>query len=244
MFEVLFVVLGLVFGSFGSVLVTRLPEQKGIGGRSVCPACGMQLRMRDMMPIVSYMFLHGKCRACRNRISLLYPALELTSALLFLYATMRHGDIYVSLLLALSLWLLLIISIIDWRTQLISDALNLPFLFLGVLYTMYTGVFSWTGIAVGVAFFGLLWLVSKGRWVGSGDVLLAAGIGAFVGDWKAMLICLFVTYVLGAVVVSFMMLARIVRRGDHVAFAPFLALGAACTVIFSARVQLLIDLYF
>lgn len=240
---ILFVVLGLVFGSFGSVLVTRIPGGKTIVGRSGCPHCHKTLTPLELIPVISYLFLRGRCKECKVPIGWMYPTIEILSALLFLAAWQLHGEPITAALLGLVLWLLLIIGFIDAYTQTISDLLNIPLLVLAVLYSMLLGQFEIGGIVLGVAFFGAQWLLSRGKCLGSGDIILAAGIGALVGSWERMVACLFLVYVIGALIASALLLTGRVKRGQYIAFAPFMAIGAIATVFFQSRIDQFIALY-
>ncbi len=241
---VLFFIIGLVFGSFGSVIVTRVPGGASIGGRSRCQLCDEQIRPIDLFPVLSYIVLRGKCRSCRQRISPLYPMLELLSGGLFLFAAWRQSDELSALLLAFSLWLLLLIALIDWKTQTISDALSLPFIALSALYSAVAGTFMLSGMLVGVSFFGVQWIISRGRAVGSGDIILAAGIGLLVSTAGMMIVCLMITYIVGAMIIIVLLLCKKVHAGGHVSFGPFLALGAFITLAFQERITLLMMVYF
>lgn len=214
-----------------------------ICGRSGCPSCKKQLTPLELVPVLSYLVVRGRCTKCSTPIGLLYPAIEITSALLFVLAYWMHGATLAGALLALCVWLLLIISAIDYYTQTISDALNIPFLFFAITYAVAIHQFAAGGVVLGAGFFGALWLASKGRWVGSGDIILAAGIGALMGSWQRMLACLLLTYILGGMLVSLLLLLKKVQRGQHIAFGPLLAIGAMVTLLFKAKVDLFILLY-
>ncbi len=111
-----FLVLGLVFGSFGSVLVVRIPQGMRITGRSMCPQCQNPLPPQRLIPVLSYCLSRGRCRICSAPISALYPLLEVSSGAVFVLAYLFNRDIASSMFLAIVLWLLLIISVIDYRT--------------------------------------------------------------------------------------------------------------------------------
>ena len=231
-------ILGMCFGSFGSVLIERNPS-----GRSICLQCKKTLGPGELIPIVSFLALGGRCKGCKGKISLLYPSLELAGGILFLYAYIITGAVIPTLTLALTLWLLLTIALIDMRTHTISDAHNIPLIVLAFGYQISLGMFEWTGAVLGAAFFAVLWTLSRGKWIGSGDILLGAGIGALLGPWQMMAACLLITYVVGALIASVLLLTGKVKRGDYVPFAPFLALGTLLTLVFRDRIILLITLY-
>lgn len=240
----LYALVGFSFGSFGSVLVTRLANNESIGGRSRCRACGATLRARDLIPVVSYIWLRGRCAHCKARIGLLYPLLEVASASLFVLALHIVPFLIPSVLLGLALWLLLLIATVDMELHAIPDLFTLALVVCGLALNVYFQINPIPAIALGAGFFGVLWLVSKGQWIGSGDVFLGGAIGALLGDWRLMAACLFLTYVIGACIASALVLARRVNRGSYVAFGPFLALGALLSIVWSERILEAMTLYF
>ncbi|MBT4120162.1 MAG: prepilin peptidase [Candidatus Peribacter sp.] len=240
----LFGIAGLCFGSFGSVLAERIPQGMSIGGRSQCSACKRTLHPLELIPLLSFCCLRGRCRSCKDCIGFRYPFLEIISAALFIAALFYRPVLPQAIVLSLILWLMLIISVIDIRTQTISDLLNIPLLALAVGYSIMLGQFEIDGIVLGVAFFGAQWAVSRGKCLGSGDIILAAGIGALMGSWERMAVCLFLTYVLGGAIASALLISGKVKRGQYVAFAPFLVLGAIVSIFAHSRIDQFIDLYF
>ena len=230
MMYALFFVLGLVLGSFGNVLISRLPQGRTIGGRSQCPHCGKILEVRELIPLISYMIQRGQCRGCGREISQRYPLVELASGLLFLLALTFAASSVEALILAFALWFLLLIAVIDAEQQRIPDVLNIPFVFLGILFNALSGSVDPSGFFLGGGFFAVFWGVSRGRWMGSGDIILGAGIGALLGGFKEMLLCLLFAYVAGALVAAFLLLSGRKTRKDRLAFGPFLALGALLTL--------------
>lgn len=226
--------IGVVMGSFGNVLIARLPEEKSLVGRSRCPHCGYQLKAWENFPILSFLILRAHCRKCKRRISLQYPIIELLGGILFLLAFWHIGTISVaSVALALSLWLLLLIATIDMRTQLMPDSLNIPFIVLAVIYAIANGSWNIPAVAIACGFFVLQWIVSRGRWIGSGDLLLSFGIGWLFASWQQSLLFLFIAYVTGAVVASVLLLNRKTNMEARFAFGPFLVFAAIVTVLYS-----------
>lgn len=243
-YYLLFALLGLIFGSFGSVLVSRVPKSKPITGRSKCPACKKTLGVRELIPVMSFVLQKGRCMHCKKKISPLYPFLELVSALIFVVAAYLHAIPWIAITLALALWILFVISVIDIRTKLIADGLNIPFIVVAVLYSVFLGELPLTGMAVGGGFFGALWILGRRRWIGTGDILLGLGIGALCGSWQLTIAALFLTYVLGACILSGSLLLGKVSRKDYVPFAPFMALGGYIVVLFRPEVAEILTLYF
>lgn len=224
--------LGAIFGSFGNVLIFRVPTDKTLGGRSHCPHCGEQLNMIDLIPLFGFLLRGGKCKYCSIEISRQYPLIELISALLFPVALyIANYNIITGLLLGFALWLLLLIAVIDYRVQGIPDLLSIPFVVLGFAYGLMQGTVDPISIAIGVTFFGLQWIVSHGNWVGSGDIVLIIGMGAIISPWPLMIVCIFSAYILGAMLASILLITGIKKRRDHIAFGPFLAFSMLLTLL-------------
>ncbi len=187
---VLAVVLGLLFGSFMSVVVSRVPAKESVvAPRSRCPNCGALIRAYDNVPVVSYLVLGGKCRSCGHRISILYPLLELGTAGLFVGAALRFDEAGLAALMAAFLWVLLCVSVIDVQHRIIPNRIVYP-AFVGLLAGVGVadlagwGPVLWRG-AVGAAVYGgglLLIAIIAPRGMGMGDVKLAATIGLVLGS--------------------------------------------------------------
>ncbi len=253
-FSIFAVLLGLVLGSFGNVLIFRLPEGKSIGGRSRCPHCKRTLGIIDLVPVLSFLLLRARCRTCRGAISFQYPLVELASGLLFLYAFQAaftapspHAFVMAALLVV-SLWLLLLIAVTDARTSLIPDALSVPL----VLCAFLRAALFWSpvphdlwpvfpflllqGAVISAGFFALQWLVSRGRWVGSGDIILAAGIGFLLMDPSLVIVAIGLAYILGAAFACMLLLMGRATRKTQVPFGPFLAAGTFITILFGENI--------
>jgi leader peptidase (prepilin peptidase) / N-methyltransferase len=226
----LFVLIGLVLGSFGSVLVDRLPAGKSIGGRSRCPRCHIQLRWFELFPVLSYVALGGQCGHCEKPIPARYPLLEIASAILFGAALyFEHMDPGTAVTTALVLWALLLITIIDAQHKRIPDLLTGIVCAAALVRAMSSGMMAsalW-GVLLCAGWFGAQWVFSRGRWVGSGDVLLAGALGAWLGIISSIGMLL-LAYVLGVMWVLAMLLSgrAHMKKGAHVAFGPFLAVSA------------------
>lgn len=240
---ILLALIGLVFGSFGNVLIFRLPRGHSIGGRSQCMHCGWQIRPLELIPVVSFLLLRGRCRGCKERISLQYPLVETISAAIVLFAFVSQEFVLLpSALLAIALWVLLLIAVIDLREHLIPDVLNIPFVAFAILWRLADQSFSWGGILVGLIIIGSQWALSRGKWMGSGDVILAVGLGALVGDSVAGLIWILLSYMIGSVIASVLLLTHQKTTKDLISFAPFLALGAITTLILGEPLRILLNI--
>ena len=232
----LFVLLGLIFGSFGTVIVMRVPKGKGIGGRSRCVSCSKKLSACELIPVFSFLLQRGTCLHCKKRIHWLYPFTELATVFLFLLALWLQPITYnlqpASLLLALLLWLLLLIAIIDLHTQMIPDTLNIPLLLGSIFYTSFFSDLDVLALILGGGFFGLQWIISRGKWVGSGDIILGTSIGALLGSWRLTIYWIAVSYCIGAAVVCYFLATGKKTRKDRIAFGPFLVIGVILVMVF------------
>ncbi len=224
--------LGAVLGSFGNVLILRLPEGRSIGGRSFCTACKKILGVLELIPVISFLVQRGKCRGCGTDVSWLYPSVEVASGLLFIVAaSFVEWSVPVRILLGIMLWLLLIVSLIDARIQAIPDLLSLPLVILSLVFALLVGRFDLLAIGVGVGFLGAQWLLSRGGWIGSGDLLLIAAISLMLGSVPRVALALLLAYTLGALVALPLLLLKKVTRRDTLAFGPFLAAAAVITLV-------------
>jgi leader peptidase (prepilin peptidase) / N-methyltransferase len=224
---------GAVIGSFLNVCIYRLPEGESVvTPRSRCSSCGTPIGWRDNVPIVSYLLLRGRCRACDVPVSFQYPLVELVTALLWVAAALRYGLAWQALSMALFLTILLGIALTDARTYIIPDEFSLGGLLLGLLLALAPGTLSfWQALAGAALGFGILFLAGAlGEWwmkkpaMGGGDIKMMAMVGAFLGPLGAVL-----TIFLGALVGTLVFGPYSLRTGKLVPFGIFLAIGAAVT---------------
>ncbi len=224
-------ILGLALGSFGSVLVTRVPKGKSIGGRSKCPGCKTQIQNRDLIPVVSYLLLCGKCRNCKRKISLRYPLLELGSAAVIVLPSIHEGYIDpFTITLGLTLWIFLLLAVIDHDSQGIPDALTLPLIALAFLASTLRGNLLWEGPILGGVFFGVQWLLSRGRVLGSGDILIGIAMGFILGSWLPTLIGIGLSYIIGAIAAGTLLITGKYHQKSRIAFVPYLFAGTVVTL--------------
>lgn len=177
------IIVGSMLGSFLSVLLERWPHWQGVvGGRSGCPRCHHRLAWYDLIPLVSWAMLGGRCRYCHARIALLYPMLELTMAGVLALSVMRHGfDLFECAML----FGLVALFFFDLRYRVLPDAIIAPMVLVAAVW-LFAGhqVFLFWGPISAIAlflFFGGLYMISRGRWLGFGDVKLAFLMGLLFG---------------------------------------------------------------
>ena len=229
-------VLGLSVGSFLNVCVGRLPRGESlVRPRSRCPKCGAAIAWFDNVPVFSWVALRGRCRSCREPISWTYPALELTTAAIWVGIAVVYGPTWHALQGAILFSLLLAIALIDGQHYLIPDALSLGGLGAGLALSLLPGaptpLVSVIGAALG---FGVLLVVGVlGEWafrkpaMGGGDMKMMAMVGAFLGPAGAML-----TIFIGAVVGTVVFGPVSLKTKKDVPFGVFLALGAVIAFLF------------
>lgn len=233
----LFFVGGLALGSFGNVLIFRLPEGRSARGRSACPACKRVLNAGELVPVLSFLVLRGRCRTCRAPISWQYPLVELGSGVLAVTALHLEGFFLPAAgFLAVIFWLMLLIAVIDAQTGFIPDALCLPLLFLTMLYAFLWPPLGFDGPIIAGGFFLLQWLVSRGRWVGSGDILLAVGLGFLLRRLDLTILMLMLGYILGAVVASVMLMRKKKTLQSAVPFGPFLIVSTFVVLLWGEQI--------
>lgn len=220
--------LGALAGSFANVAIHRLPRHESvITPRSRCPHCGSLIRARDNIPLLSFLWLRGRCRDCGARISWRYPLVETSTALLFLAAWWTFGLSAAALAAAIFAVIMIVVIFVDLDHQIIPNALTYPGLVVGLALSGVGGprvflVHLAAALGAGVAFF-LIAVLSRGG-MGGGDVKLAAVMGAFLG-WPLIAAAMFISFLLGGVVGITLLLARLRGRKDPVPFGPFLAVG-------------------
>lgn len=231
---VLFFVFGSVFGSFLNVFIEKIIKGRSLMGRSYCDWCRKILKPWDLIPILSYLFLGGRCRFCRRKISLQYPAVELLSGLLFalVFYFEATGAGFSSIRILYLLFIsavLLLVAVIDSKYYLIPTTLvfagSLTALFYNFFFLRSEVFVSYVIAAFGAAlFFGAIVVVTRGRGMGSGDIVLAFLMGMVLGFEKVIL-AIFAAFFIGAVASLFLILGGKKRFKQTIAFGPFLVLG-------------------
>jgi leader peptidase (prepilin peptidase)/N-methyltransferase len=236
---------GLVFGSFLTVVVHRVPRGESlVRPRSRCPSCGTQIRAVDNVPVVSWLLLRGRCRACGARISPVYPSIELATGMLFAGVALRYVDAWVIALLAPFCGLLLAISVIDIRTKKIPNRLVYPALLLsaGLLVVARLAgadvdlVRAAVGfLALGGGFLIVAFVVPRG--MGMGDVKLAALIGLVLGSQGLGVVGVAAGagILIGGVGAVTALVAGASRK-QAIPFGPFLAAGALVAVFLGLEI--------
>lgn len=256
-------VLGLLIGSFLNVVIYRLPvmleaqwnaECAELAGkespvaekfnlmvpRSRCQQCGHQIQWYENIPVVSYLFLRGKCSVCGTPISLRYPLVELATGALFLYCGWKWGVTPTAFVWSGFAASVLSLALIDWDTTLLPDDITLPLLWSGLI----AAALQWTTVSLSSAIWGAvagymsLWLIywafkliTGKEGMGFGDFKLFAALGVWFG-WQALVPIILMASVIGAVVGIAMKFSSGLREGGYVPFGPFLAGSGLTAMIF------------
>lgn len=228
----------------------RLTGKKLKDDRSECLSCQHTLAWYDLVPIVSWVSLVGRCRYCKKFIGWSEILLEVVMAGLFAISFLLWpGSLTDPLeVVKLVVWLTALVTlainfIYDAKWSLLVSSLNWLFILCGAIYAVVTlyqapdmtaAVWSLVGaLAILSGLYAALWLFSRGKWVGDGDIYLGAGIALFLGDWRLAFVSLFVANLIGTLYVLPALFSRKLGRGSQVPFGPFLIIGGIVTWVSS-----------
>lgn len=210
--------------------------------RSRCPSCEQTIKARDNIPVASWLFLQGRCRHCAAAISVRYPVVELLGAIFAVASIQVWGPSALAICYFALLMALLALALIDFETLLLPDQITLPLLWLGLAAAVaFDATPTPTAALIGaIAGYGTLWLfywghrlLTRREGMGYGDFKLLAALGAWLG-WRSVLAILLIACITGIAYASFGLLRRRTTRTTPIPFGPFLCLGGAATLFFSA----------
>lgn len=241
--------LGLTFGSFLSSFTYRFPKNISfVEGRSFCPKCRKKISWYDNIPLISYLFLKGKCRSCKGKISLRYPVIEIVTLFSFLITFLTIGKINLNFFVYLVIYLIIAsIFIMDLEKGIIPDELiwiGLAISFLIPLLRDQRIVFNnlFAGFSIS-SFFLFIHLITKGKGMGLGDVKFVLFPGTFL-LFPLNLIWLLTSFLTGAFVGVILILTKKAKFGKPIPFGPFLALNFFVVLIWGEKIiQWLTRLY-
>lgn len=240
---------GLSAGSFLNASVWRTRENLTIlKGRSMCPHCRQKINWYDNIPLISFVILKGKCRFCKGKISWQYPVVELVMGLVFLItAIYGHGTETFMTPELLRDWgiiyALVFIFVYDLKYQEILDRSTLPFAVGLYLLSLALNWHPWwsmlLGAAIGSGFFLVQFLVSKGKWVGGGDIRLGLFMGVILG-WPYIILALMLAYVMGAIASLFLIAFKNKNLKSETAFGTYLSLATLASMFWG---KVIVDWY-
>ncbi len=241
-------VFGTIIGSFLNVVILRLPQEESLLGRSHCTHCGHELGPLDLVPVLSFVLLGGRCRYCKKKFSARYALIEIITGLAFLAVTavlMPQSALgWLELVRALFfVGLLIVVFAIDFEHFLILDTVVVPglVLLLAINAVLDIGLHQFLslhgyvisgllGAVAGSLPFYALWLISKGKWMGFGDVKYMLLLGVALG-LKMVGVALLVAFFLGALVSIFLLAVKKKHMSSQVPFGTFLSTGAFITLL-------------
>lgn len=258
----LYLLLGLVvganFGSFTAAISYRSINKKSFGGRSQCPNCKIKLQFLDLLPIISYLYLHGKCRYCQKPIARSYLVVEVVMAVLvailfiqflpplndLLYPSYHTyfslGDILFKLFI---ICVLVILFIIDLKSGLLPDRITYPAIIFSATYLVTFSIiqsawtpFIWSFLSgiIAAGFFAILIILTRGRGMGWGDVKYVLFLGIALG-FPYIVAAIFLAFLLGAIVAIFLLISGKKRFGQTIPFGPFLSIGALLVLLWGSQ---------
>ncbi|MDR3053872.1 MAG: A24 family peptidase [Zoogloeaceae bacterium] len=259
--------MGLMMGSFLNVVIHRLPrmlerewraqcaELQGeslpeeevfnlAAPRSRCPHCGHLISAWENIPVISYLFLRGKCKSCRAPISLRYPLIELAAAALGVAAACHFGAGWQAAGAALLLWALLALAMIDLDTQLLPDSITLPLVWLGLLFNLSGQFVSLSDAVIGAAagyltLWSVYWafkLATGKEGMGYGDFKLLAALGAWMG-WLMLPVIVLISSLVGAAIGIGLIVFTRHGRNVPIPFGPYLAIAGVIALFWGKNLN-------
>jgi leader peptidase (prepilin peptidase)/N-methyltransferase len=241
-------ILGALIGSFLNVCIYRLPRGESIAWPgSRCTSCGKAIEFYDNIPVLSYLWLAGRCRACRDPISIRYPFVEAVNAAGYLTILWTFGPTWTTVLYAILFSALVVVTGTDLTHKIIPNVVTLPGIVLGLIGGATVLPVGWFNALLGVAVGGgILWALALAspyffgkEGMGGGDIKLLAMIGAFLG-WKPALLTIMIGSLTGSVIGISLIALRFMKRDEYIPFGPFLVLGGLLSMFFT---QPLLDWY-
>lgn len=255
---------GLCLGSFVNAWIWRVHEQSKntskkaakskdklsiIYGRSICPNCRHQLVAKDLVPLLSWISLRGRCRYCKKTISFQYPLVEVTTAFLFVFSYVFWPLMLEGRGLAiLVLWLMFLVGFValavyDLKWMLLPDKIVFPLTYLAaaqciLLFLLSPGIAQtiaiFSSVAIGAGIFYIVFQLSQGKWIGGGDVKLGLLLGLVLADGGLMTFAIFAASVAGTLISLPLIALGKADRHSHIPFGPFLIFGAIIARLFGA----------
>ena len=249
--EIIFaLVTGMIAGSYAAQCIIKLPE----GGsyklhKFHCDSCGQELRFIDIVPIASYVMLNGRCRYCNEKIKPLYPVIEILNCLIYLAIIGIEGFSIQSILKCLLMTALVVISIIDIKHKIIPNECNSAIFAIGIIYTLTDKpnvISHLLGLVVTLLLVGGLYIITKGKGIGGGDVKMIIACGLLLGV-ERVTITLAVACATALIAQPFVALAQ--RNTDptqkkYIPFGPFLSIGIVVSVYFGTMILTKYNLFY
>lgn len=231
------IIFGLIVGSFLNVCIYRIPREESIAyPPSHCTNCGYKLRWYDLIPVISYILLKGRCRSCRQRISIIYPIIEIMTATLFGLLYLKFGISISFFKYAVLFCFLIVIGTIDYLTQDVYFNTTLTGILFGIFFVILEKYYlniplknSILGGLLGALFIGAIVFLTKA--MGEGDIEICLLCGIYLGFINTFLMLL-LSFIIGGVVGVLLILFKVKGRKDYIPFGPFISLATIIVVLF------------
>lgn len=225
--------IGISIGSFLNVCIYRIPKKEDIVfERSHCMSCGNVLKWYELIPLFSFLVQGGKCRNCKTKLSVQYPLIELLNGLIYVWIFMAKEFQPESILFCICASVLIVISVIDWRTYEIPFGCNIIIGILGIV-RVFLNLAHWYDYVIGFfavsGLFLIIYWITKGRGIGGGDIKLMAAAGLLLG-WQNILLSLMIGSIAGSVI--HLALMKIQGKDRVLAFGPYLAFGIFISMLY------------
>lgn len=232
--------IGLCIGSFLNVCIYRIARDESIAfPPSHCTVCGYELKIKDLVPILSYAFLGGKCRSCKKKISIKYPIVEALNALIYVIVYLNYGLSIELIKFAIFSSLLIVIGFIDFETKYVYRSTVVFGVVSGIVFILIDWIVNnqipWTNLIGAAIGFGVIYLiVVLTGGMGEGDIDIALICGLFVGV-KGIIVTLFLAFIFGGGIGAIILILRLKDRKAEIAFGPYLAIGGVIASIYGSR---------
>lgn len=235
------ILLGVIIGSFLNVCIYRIPREESISyPPSHCGSCNHKLAPLDLFPVFSYIFLKGKCRYCKNKISIRYPFIEILNAIVYLLIYFKFGVEIITLKYSILASLLIVIAIIDYDTQLVYTSSTICGGVIGIIFIIVQSIICRDnsldfilGGLIGFGIIGLIVILTKG--MGEGDIEIAAVCGLFLGI-KGILLGLFLAIIIAGMAGIMILTLKLKKAKDKMAFGPFIAIGCLISMLWGNEI--------
>lgn len=242
---ILIVSLGLIIGSFLNVCIYRIVREESISfPQSHCTSCGYSLKPKDLVPVFSYIYLEGRCRCCKEKISIKYPLVEILNSCLYVLIYLRFGFTLDLFKFCMFASLLIVIAFIDFETKFIYNSTIIFGVISGIVFNALIWIknkyIPWNYIVGAFIGFGIIYLiVILTDAMGEGDIDIALICGLFLGI-KGVIVTLFIAIILGGIVGAIILILKLKDRKAEIAFGPYLAIGGIISCLYG---NYLIEIY-
>ena len=242
-------ILGTILGSFLNVVIFRLPENRSVVKESsACRKCKAKLKPVELIPIFSYLILKGKCKSCKEPISWQYPVVEFVTGLFFVLFALYHQVVDLSLIDVtyvrdlIFFAGLLVIFVTDIKHYLIFDAVTYPMMLAALALNIFIFGLSWAvllnvliAVLVGGGFFAVQYFISKGKWLGFGDVKMGILMGFMLG-WPNVLVAIILSYMIGSIVSIILLLTGQKKLTSKIPMGIFLTVSTVIVLLYGTQI--------